>query len=241
MNYRSQVIRSLLPLEANRLLDVGCGPIFANYPLAGYAKQVVAIDWRLKVVSEPPANVALVNGDFLRTNLPFPKYDVIVASDVFEHIPIESEKAFARRCVELLSEDGALVISVPNAGTYAWLDLYQIKPMMGRIAWWLGLRKNTHNGFCDVRKGHKHYRLGELKQKFPGLATTEVRYWGYFYDPLSIWARTIQRRTGLPFGESTLDRLVAAEFAMDFGERSFNIAVKFRKSGADEEYKDTRG
>lgn len=230
MSNRSAVVRSLIPPFSKRLLDVGCGPITTDYALATCAETVVAVDWRLNVLSAPPGNVVLRDGDFLKIELRYSEFDVVVASDIFELIPIEGEATFARRCVELLSDNGVLIVSVPNSGTYAWLDPYQVKPLIGRIALKLGLTKETHNGFCDVRKGHKHYSLAELETRFAPLNISGVRYWGYLYDPLETWCSALSRKSGLPLGRDALRRRVATEFAKDYGSDSFNIAVQFRKT-----------
>jgi 2-polyprenyl-3-methyl-5-hydroxy-6-metoxy-1,4-benzoquinol methylase len=234
LNKRTSVVRSLIPPSSKLLLDVGCGPITTNYALASCAETVVAVDWRLNVVSTPPRNVIMRDGDFLEIDLPYPKFDVIVAADVFEHVPIESEVTFARRCIDLLSDDGVLIVSVPNAGTYAWLDPYQVKPLIGLIKLKLGLSKEMHNGFCDVRKGHKHYSLHELETHFAPLTVSDIRYWGYLYDPLETWVSALSRKSGVSIGQDTLSRLVATEFNKDYGHASFNIAVQFRKAFAPE-------
>lgn len=230
MNYRSCVVRSLIPPSSKRLLDIGCGPVSTDYAFASYADTVVAVDWRLDVKSPPPNNVLLRGGDFINIDLPYSEFDVIVASDVFEHVSIESEAAFAQRCLKLLSPWGSLIVSVPNAGTYAWLDPYQVKPLIGRLALKLGLTGQTHKGFCDVRKGHKHYTLQEIEARFAPLSVSAARYWGYLFDPLDVWVSSVSDKIGLRYGRDVLKRLVAAEFEKDYGPASFNMAVQFCKA-----------
>lgn len=230
LNYRSSVVRSLIPPSSKRLLDIGCGPVSTDYAFAPYAETVVAVDWRLEVTSAPPGNVLLRDGDFINIDLPYSEFDTIVASDVFEHVPIESEGAFVQRCLDLLSPGGSLIVSVPNAGTFAWLDPYQVKPLIGRVALKLGLSEKTHNGFCDVRKGHKHYTLQEIEESFAPLSVSSVRYWGYLFDPLEVWVSALSDKIGLPYGRDALKRRVAAEFEKDYGPASFNMAVQFCKA-----------
>ena len=227
LNGRISVIRSLLPERPTRLLDVGCGPITADYPFADKALRVTCIDWNLKTPSSLPSNVECLNADFTSIDLPPNAYDSVIAADVFEHILLEQESLFVSKCVSVLRPGGSMVISVPHQGTFAYLDPYQVKPTIHRILARLRLYKAVHNGCCDIRKGHKHYSLEELIDKFSPLQVSQVVYFGYFFDPLVTWAFALSRGSGRLPGFSWLQRARLRELDRDYGQRSFNIAVSF--------------
>jgi SAM-dependent methyltransferase len=226
---RAAVIHSLLPKQAARLLDVGCGPITSDYPYADKAQRVTCVDWNLKAPNSLPPNIECLSADFTAMELPPGSYDSVIAADVFEHILLEQEHAFVDKCVSALRPGGSMIISVPHRGTFACLDPYQIKPAIHRILSRLGLYKSMHNGFCDIRKGHKHYSLEEIAEKFSSLQVSKVVYFGYFFDPLFSWAIALSRGTGKIPGFSWLQRALHRELDRDYGRRSFNIVVSFTK------------
>jgi 2-polyprenyl-3-methyl-5-hydroxy-6-metoxy-1,4-benzoquinol methylase len=229
LNGRTLAIRSLLPDCCDQLLDVGCGPIISDYPYADKASHVTCVDWNLKTSGSLPPNVECLDGDFTSINLAPDAYDSIIAADVFEHILLEQEDLFVRKCVSALRPGGSVVISVPHQGTFASLDPYQVKPTIHRILARLRLYKGIHNGCCDIRKGHKHYLLQELINKFSPLQFSQVAYFGYVFDPLLSWAFALSRGSGRIPGFSWLQRACRRELDRDYGERSFNIAVSFHK------------
>jgi 2-polyprenyl-3-methyl-5-hydroxy-6-metoxy-1,4-benzoquinol methylase len=229
LNGRTLIIRSLLPECSDRLLDVGCGPITSDYPYADKALHVTCIDWHLKAFGSLPSNVECLDGDFISIDLAPNDYDSIIAADVFEHILLEQEALFVTKCVSALRPGGSVVISVPHQGTFASLDPYQVKPRIHRMLARLHLYKGLHNGCCDIRKGHKHYALQELINKFSPLQLAHVAYFGYVFDPLLSWAVALTRGSGRIPGFSWLQRASRRELHRDYGQRSFNIAVSFRK------------
>nr|WP_238718212.1 class I SAM-dependent methyltransferase [Petrachloros mirabilis] len=224
------MIRALLPSPVNALLDVGSGPITPGYPYADRAEQITCLDWKLCQVEPIPAHVQGITGDFTTVELPRSHYDVIVVSDVFEHVQLEQEPAFIDRCQTLLPVGGTLVLSVPHQGTFAWLDPYDLKPRLQGILWRLGLYNQVHNGECDVRKGHQHYTQEDLSQKFQPLKLVEARYWGYVYDPLLSWVEGLSKRGLMPAELPWLNARCATEFERDYGTRAFNMALKFVKT-----------
>jgi 2-polyprenyl-3-methyl-5-hydroxy-6-metoxy-1,4-benzoquinol methylase len=226
---RTSVIRSLLPDQPARLLDVGCGPITSDYPFADKAQRVTCVDWNLKAPESLPANIECLCADFTSMELPPESYDSVIAADVFEHILLEQEPVFVDKCVSALRPGGSMIISVPHQGTFACLDPYQVKPTIHRILSRLGLYKGIHNGCCDIRKGHKHYSLEELIEKFSALQVSKVVYFGYVFDPLFSWAVALSRGTGKIPGFSWLQRALRRELDRDYGPRSFNIVVSFTK------------
>jgi SAM-dependent methyltransferase len=229
LNTRTLVIRSLLPGCSERLLDVGCGPLTAEYAYADKALRVTCVDWNLKASGTLPSNIECLDGDFTSFHLAPNTYDSIIAADVFEHISLEEEPLFVQKCVSSLKPGGNMVISVPHQGTFACLDPYQIKPTVHRVLSRLGLYKKVHNGCCDIRKGHKHYVLQELTSKFSPLQVSQVAYFGYLFDPLLSWAIALTRGSGRIPGFSWLQQAYREELNRDYGQGSFNIAVSFYK------------
>lgn len=228
-SHRTTTVRSLLPDECQRLLDIGCGPVTASYAFADKAASVTCVDWKLQTFGLIPSNVQCLVGDFIELDLPKNYFDVIVAADVFEHILVEREPLFVAKCVEALRPAGYMIVSVPHQGTYAYLDPYRVKPAIHHLLWRLGLYSEIHNGNCDVRKGHKHYKVEELIEKFRPLQLLQKIYYGYLFDPLLTWAFALSRGSGQFPGYSWLERAYRKELELDYGERSFNVALKFCK------------
>lgn len=229
LNYRKSIIRDLVPQGTDRLLDVGCGPIFPNYAYADKAKAISCVDWNMVKVGETPANLDCISGNFVDLDLPRSSYDAIIAADVFEHIQIEHEPQFIEKCLSVLKPNGRLIVSVPHRGRFAWLDPYEVKPLRDRCLAKLGRFKGVHNGSCDIRKGHKHYRLEELVCHFPTLHVESVRYWGHFFDPLLAWAYALLGEGSQSPIVKWLERRTEGEVGRDYGVGSFNMAVVFVK------------
>lgn len=224
--HRNLMVCSLLPDRSFRLLDIGCGPLTPSYFYSDKALQVTCVDWKLHRVEPIPTNIECIEGDFAAVELPLCSYDTIIIADVFEHIQIEQESLFIRKCVSILKPGGNLIVSVPHRGTFAWLDPYNVKPTIHHLLWRLALYKRVHNGFCDIRKGHKHYLVEELVEKFKPLQLERAIYWGYFFDPLLSWAIALSRGK-LNF--SWLRSWSSWEFKREWGKRAFNVALRFKK------------
>lgn len=226
---RTSIICSLLPERPAQLLDVGCGPISLDYPYADKAHHVTCIDWSYRLTSSLPPNVDYLRADFTQMDLAPDSYDSVIAGDVFEHVLLEQEPLFVKKCVSVLKPGGSMVISVPHRGTFACLDPYQVKPTIHRILRRFNMYKAVHNGCCDIRKGHKHYSLEELADKFRPLQISQVVYFGYFFEPLVNWTFALSMSRNRFPGLSWLERLHRRELDRDYGPRSFNIAASFYK------------
>lgn len=233
VNHRKSIVHGLIPPDTDRLLDVGCGPILSDYAYADRAKSVLCVDWNLVKSDNVPLNVECVSGNFVELDFPEASFDIVIAADVFEHVQMEDESRFIEKCISALRPNGCLIISVPNRGTYAWLDPYEVKPLIDRVRYKLGLLKTFHNGNCDIRKGHKHYELEEIKNQFSAMKLEKVVYWGYVYDPLLTWSQAL-------FGYSSnspiirwLEDRVDTEITKNYGSRSFNMALVLKRPVAD--------
>ncbi len=228
--HRIEMVRKLLPTASARMLDVGCGRVAPDYPYLDHADHIACVDWNPRIIEPIPEKIDVRTGDFLQMDFARESFDVVLCADVFEHVALEQEAEFAEGCIRFLKPGGLLVVSVPHAGTYAWLDPFEVKPAINRLQHRLGLHPDLHNGFCDIRKGHKHYLLEELAETFAPLEVVQVQRWGYFFDPLASWSDALRRKLGAMPGHTRILKACTAEYERDYAERSFNIAVAFRKA-----------
>lgn len=226
---RKSVIRDLVGGRVGSILDIGSGPVMRGYPYADLADEVVCVDHRLVMLDDAPDNVTGLSGGLDVLEAMDRRFDVVICADVFEHVPLEDEARFAAACRALVTEEGRLIVTVPHAGRFAWLDPYQVRPTAHALLHRLGLYRQTFNGTCDIRKGHRHYRSEELAAAFPGFAPVEMRRFGYLAEPLGALAQSLQKRgLPVPFGGS-LGRAVARENARDdFGEAAYSLGMAFR-------------
>ncbi|MBB5913439.1 SAM-dependent methyltransferase [Nocardia transvalensis] len=151
-----------------RVIDVGCGQGRHSFEAYRRGGDVVAFDQNaddladVKVMfgamaeaGEAPAyaKAEAVQGDALALPYDNEEFDIVVASEILEHIP-EDDRAIAE-LVRILKPGGALVVTVPR-----WLP--------ERICWLLSDEYHANEG------GHvRIYRADELRGK---IARTGLRF-----------------------------------------------------------------
>lgn len=160
MNYHKFFMDSIT--SEDKVLDIGCGNGYLSYDIAQKAKEIVGIDLNEKNINFAKnhykrCNLNFVHGDALKW-LPDKKIDVIVLSNVLEHI--EERVDFLSALKKKFNTK--ILIRVPVI-TRDWLTLY--KKEMG-IEWRLD---DTH--FIE-------YTLGSFKN--------EVGVAGYKIDNYSV-------------------------------------------------------
>lgn len=100
--------------RALNILDVGCASGLFLKIAAERGHKATGIEPNpvmAKIASKNGFDV--VNGYFPEAIQPTSKFDVIIFNDVFEHIP--DLKEILKSCMLFLSEDGLLIISLPNS------------------------------------------------------------------------------------------------------------------------------
>lgn len=116
---RRRLIRRLVaPLAIGRCLDVGCGS-------AGNTRELLDLGWQAAGVelTEVASRIAhgrgvpVVRGDARRLPFDDDTFDLVVSTDVWEHV--EEDDAIARESFRVLRPGGRLIVAVP-AGLVLW-------------------------------------------------------------------------------------------------------------------------
>jgi SAM-dependent methyltransferase len=103
--------------KGKMVLDIGCGEGYGSDYLAGFAKNVTAIDYDSSAIDYakskyPKANVAFRRLDVKDLGSLAGKFDVICCFQVIEHIADTDH--FLKNIQELLAGDGILIVSTCN-------------------------------------------------------------------------------------------------------------------------------
>jgi 2-polyprenyl-3-methyl-5-hydroxy-6-metoxy-1,4-benzoquinol methylase len=120
---------------AHRVLEVGPGSGVYLPTLAETADKVLASDIedaylaRLSPITDEHPNVSLVRDDITRSNLETRSFDLILCTEVIEHIA--DSRAALREMGRLLRPNGVLILSTPQR--YSTLEI------CGRVAFWPGI------------------------------------------------------------------------------------------------------
>jgi len=177
---RSLIIAELqLPISGGKVLDIGC---YDGYLLSTInAEKKVGID-----ISPVPrhSGIEYIQGDFLDYDFGEERFDRILAMDVLEHI--ERDDLFLEKLVNLLSEEGIAIMSVPSKN---------IRIFPGFLQNWVD------------KKWGRHYRRGYTKAEIEELfgntghdldiefQTISCPIFRFVYLPLSMMWRVLPNLT----------------------------------------------
>jgi 2-polyprenyl-3-methyl-5-hydroxy-6-metoxy-1,4-benzoquinol methylase len=104
--------------RGRRLLDVGCGLGQLLETAKDEGWDAVGIDLsETAILLCHRRGLSAFNTDFFHGSLDEQRFDVIVMSELIEHVP--SPQRFLKRAEELLEDDGVLYLTTPNFGSLA--------------------------------------------------------------------------------------------------------------------------
>ena len=114
---RYDAILKRIPKGTQNVLDLGCGDGFLSYRMAEQGYQVTSMDLslnRLKRFKEQAdrLNIKQIEGDISKVDLPSESFDLIVCSEVIEHLP--NYKEVLTEVWRLLKKGGHFIVTVPN-------------------------------------------------------------------------------------------------------------------------------
>lgn len=153
-------------LKGIKILEVGCGAGILSEPLARLGADVTGIDPGLKLITLAKLHAAEHSStlesapNYINTNIEDHSlsnnnvYDVVVASEVIEHVP--NKELFVDACVKTLKPGGSIFITAPNRTTAAWLELIVLAEDVLRV-----LPKGLHSWDSFITHNELKLLLGK--------------------------------------------------------------------------------
>lgn len=118
-------VEALIPGNARRILDVGCGEgILGKRLLGKEANEVVGIEVDPLACDRASENLSkVIQGDAELLELPFEDgyFDCIVFADVLEHM--REPQTTLKRFYRYLADSGAIIASIPNVRYYGVINM----------------------------------------------------------------------------------------------------------------------
>jgi 2-polyprenyl-3-methyl-5-hydroxy-6-metoxy-1,4-benzoquinol methylase len=216
-----------------KTLEIGCSAGYYSQRLVARGVRVFGMDLNTPLIAEAARTCA--QGHFCAaeaSHLPFAmgSFDAVVMLEVIEHVGEESPVFDEIRRV--LKPGGLLFLSTPHAGTFAFLDTFNVKMKFMRkyprlTAAISHLQRYRGPQLTSNMEEHKHYSLECIEALFGrGLSIRYVHRGGLLIFPLFAAAHSVIARvvTWRVLRRACL-HLMAADASIDYGRRAYNLMV----------------
>jgi SAM-dependent methyltransferase len=218
--------------EAKSILDVGCNvgawlkDLQRDRPNARLAGVEPSPDMLAIARSRLPGVELHVAG---AEALPFAdaSFDVLTCIEVMEHVPAELRRQAFREMHRVLVPGGRLIMTVPHAGWFAFLDSNNVRfrlPSLYRFAIGRGMR----DGHGPQIEWHHHFHVDELYALMgDGFKVLEVRYGSLLIAPLADWLSWPFYRAKKPnhWLRRAFERAAEWDAARDYGPASYRVML----------------
>jgi SAM-dependent methyltransferase/GT2 family glycosyltransferase len=224
--------------QLGSLLDVGCnvGALLAELRTRHPALKLAGVEVNPAALQSARQNVP--GADLQQASaedLPFAdaSFDCVTCIEVLEHVHEGARRQALAEMRRVLRPGGALLLQVPHAGRFAWLDPNNLRFRFPRTYTRLlgrGLREAT-----PLRNGvvwHHHFKLPELERLLSGLFDIErLRYGGLVLLPLSDLARWPLYRLGRheSWPCRAFQSVAVRDLSRDPGPRGYAVRLLLRK------------
>lgn len=180
--------------RGNALLDVGCnsGQLLAHVAqrrpglrLAGVELNRAAVEHAHRTL--PEAEVHACGAEAL----PFGdgEFDWVTCIEVLEHVPSALRAQVIREVHRVLKPDGCLILQVPHAGAFEWLDPNNLRYRFPRLYAKLIRSGGRDRDLAESAEGvvwHHHFSIDEIQRLTAGAFRMErVHRGGLFLLPLA--------------------------------------------------------
>jgi SAM-dependent methyltransferase len=224
--------------EPESILDVGCNVgawlrqcrnRWPNARLAGVEPNAGALEIARKQVPGAEFHLSGANA------LPFPdgSFRVATCVEVMEHVPAELRPDAFREIHRVLQPGGRLVMTVPHAGWFAFLDVNNVRFHLPKVYATIAGRGMRDPHAREV-EWHHHFSVNELLglagERFRLLA---VRYGSLFVAPLMDWVSWPFYRAGKPdhWLRRACERAAVWDTAKDYGPASARVLLSLERVG----------
>lgn len=196
---RGPYVAGAVPAGVGKVLDIGCSYGWMLEALRDKAGELNGVDMDLDALNQARKNYPQIN--FVHqtaASLPFEsaQFDVVILSEVIEHVGDENKRLVIDEAHRVLKEGGQFIFTCPYAGMFAWTDPMDFKRRC-RGLYRLYMRLARYTPHTSVEVGHKHLSFAEITGLFDNrFEIYEVRYCG-FLMPFLTWILAVGTRTRL--------------------------------------------
>ena len=222
------------------LIDVGCNvgawlehcrQLYPEAELAGVEINEPALEMARKSV--PDADLHHCGAE----KLPFPdnSFDYATCVEVLEHLPPDLRATAFQEIRRVLRPGGKLILTVPHAGWFSWLDSNNIRlrlPRLYRMLIGRGKRDAGYSALGREVEWHYHFTKDELLHLAgDGWRVEAVDYGGFFLYPLMDWLSWPFYRAGKPHHpiRKAFERIAGWDYRINFGSASYGILIVWEK------------
>jgi SAM-dependent methyltransferase len=234
---RRDYVADAVDSPVEKVLDVGCAYGWSLDALREKASELWGIDNDEAALNEAKASYPefhFVHGS--ATSLPFgdEEFDVVVLSEVVEHLYDGDREPAMDEAHRVLKPGGQFIFTAPYAGLLAWTDPLDVKRRHPSV-YALYMRTSGYRPTTPPEVGHKHLSRDDIATLSGNrFDIEEIRFCGLL-TPLVTWLLVLGTRLHvLPRRfEYALGRFRAWESGVPYGSRfSFNVRIRARKRRA---------
>ena len=229
-NYIDPPVKSILDVGCNAGAWLSeCATLYPTARLAGVEINPSGLEYARR--NAPTAELHQAGAE----KLPFPdaSFDCVTCMEVLEHLPADLRPAAFREMRRVLRPGGRLILSVPHAGWFAWMDSNNVRH---RLPWlyrrFIG-RGKRDAGYVDGQvEWHYHFTLAELERLAgDGWRKAAVCYGGLFLFPLMDWLSWPFYRLGRPdhFLRRFFERVGNWDYRHSYGNASYGILLALER------------